>query len=210
MQSRTKAGQWLIAALGGLSLAAAALPACAGTSSIMQVSGRTSQPIGHYEYCQKNRADCSIVSFNDRPMELTRALWSDMERINTYANAVIRPATDYQIFGVEEVWTLPTNYGDCEDYVLLKRKMLMDMGWPASSLLVTVVRQPNGDGHAVLTVRTDRGDFILDNLSGRIVTWDKSEYAFVKRQSAMNSGKWEGIVDNRARSARLLAVGSVN
>ena len=125
MQSRTKAGQWLIAALGGLSLAAAALPACAGTSSIMQVSGRTSQPIGHYEYCQKNRADCSIVSFNDRPMELTRALWSDMERINTYANAVIRPATDYQIFGVEEVWTLPTNYGDCEDYVLLKQKMLI-------------------------------------------------------------------------------------
>jgi predicted transglutaminase-like cysteine proteinase len=39
---------------------------------------------------------------------------------------------------------------DCEDYVLLKRRMLMQAGWPREALLVTVVRDKKGDGHAVL------------------------------------------------------------
>jgi len=30
-----------------------------------------------------------------------------------------------------------TATGDCEDYVLLKRKMLIDAGWPREALLIT-------------------------------------------------------------------------
>jgi len=95
------------------------------------------------------------------------------------------------------LWTYPELYGDCEDYVLMKRRALMDKGWPASSLLVTVVRQTNGDGHAVLTVRTDRADYVLDNLSDTILPWNQSEYTFLKRQSAAHSGQWEDIIDSR-------------
>ena len=39
----------------------------------------------------------------------------------------------------------------------------MESGWPRAALLVTVVREKNGNGHAVLTVKTDKGEFILDN-----------------------------------------------
>ena len=72
--------------------------------------------------------------------------------------------TDLEHWGVVESWYYPDDgYGDCEDYVLLKRRMLMQAGWPREALLITVVRDKNGDGHAVLTVKTDKGEYILDN-----------------------------------------------
>ena len=64
--------------------------------------------------------------------------------------------TDLEHWGVVERWNYPDDgYGDCEDYVLLKRRMLMQAGWPREALLITVVRDKKGDGHAVLTVKTD-------------------------------------------------------
>ncbi|WP_239507684.1 transglutaminase-like cysteine peptidase, partial [Enterobacter hormaechei] len=82
-------------------------------------------------------------------------------RINSHVNAAIEPVTDMEQYGVEEVWTYPiSGRGDCEDYVLLKKQMLIRAGLPASALLITVVRDRKGDGHAILTVKTDRGDYI--------------------------------------------------
>lgn len=164
----------------------------------MPVSGRTSQPIGHYEYCKRHRADCNLRSINTRPVKLSRKSWRDLDEVNQASNLSVRPVTDLDYYNTEEYWTYPKRFGDCEDYVLMKRKMLMQRGWPASSLLITVVRQPNGDGHAVLTVRTDKADFVLDNLRNRILPWQKTEYRFLKRQSATNSGRWEGIEDYRS------------
>ena len=108
------------------------------------------------------------------------------------------PDTDQIVYGREEFWTYPDGKGDCEDFVLLKRRELMARGWPAGSLLITVVRQTNGDGHAVLTVRTDRGDLVLDNLEGKIKLWTQTDYQFIKRQSDRDSGRWVSIADDRA------------
>lgn len=163
----------------------------------MAVGGRTSQPIGHYEYCKQYRDDCNLRSSDTRPVKLTRARWAELDKINRGTNRAVVPVTDMEYHRVEELWTYPQNYGDCEDYVLLKRHQLMEMGWPASSLLITVVRQPNGDGHAVLTVRTDRADYVLDNLRDRILPWNETEYRYVKRQAAAHSGHWEEISDQR-------------
>lgn len=169
-----------------------------GTESHMVVTGRTTQPIGHYEYCKVNPGDCNLRSENPRPVKMTRERWAEIVSINDSANRAITPVTDLELYNVEELWTLPERYGDCEDYVLLKRLMLLQKGWPASSLLVTVVRQPNGDGHAVLTVRTDRADYVLDNLENEVKPWAQTEYQYLKRQSAANSGRWEGIDDSRS------------
>lgn len=168
-----------------------------------RVGGRTSQPIGHYEYCMSHLADCSIRTLSTKPVKLSRKKWSEMLQANSFANSTVEPATDLEHYGVEEFWSMPTTYGDCEDYVLMKRKFLMDRGWPASSLLATVVLQPNGDGHAVLTVRTDKGDFILDNLVDQILTWDQTEYKYLKRQAANHSGHWEDIIDSRMSVASI-------
>ncbi len=155
----------------------------AANTAHMKLAGLTSQPIGHYKYCKQYTSDCQIKTGNITAPELTRKRWSDMVEINSYSNNTIQPVTDMEGFGVEELWMYPESIGDCEDYVLLKRYMLMQRGWPASSLLITVVRQPNGDGHAVLTVRTDRADYVLDNLTGKIKQWNETEYTYLKRQS---------------------------
>jgi len=164
----------------------------------MKMLGRTSQPIGHYDYCKIYKKDCNIRSAATKPLKLTRALWADMVQVNEYANRKVIPVTDLEYYNREEYWTYPKNYGDCEDYVLLKRKMLMDKGWPASDLLITVLTLPDGNGHAVLTVRTDRADYALDNLNDKILPWNKTEYGYIKRQSSRHSGKWIAIDDWRS------------
>src|SRR5205085_243851 len=101
-----------------------------------------------------------------------------------------------------ERWNYPDDgYGDCEDYVLLKRKMLMQAGWPRQALLITVVRDKQGDGHAVLTVKTDKGEFILDNQTEEVLLWSETEYRFVKRQSQTDPNVWIALGDSRPAAA---------
>ena len=105
--------------------------------------------------------------------------------------------TDIEAYGKDEVWAYPNGVGDCEDYVLEKRRDLMREGLSPSNLLITVVRKRDGKGHAVLTVRTDKGDFILDNLTDAIRQWDQTGYVFLKRQSTDHPGTWVTIREGR-------------
>src|SRR6202035_3127876 len=119
-------------------------------------------------------------------------------RVNRWVNETVKPMTDMDHWGVIEKWSLPTDgYGDCEDYVLLKRKMLIDAGWPREALLITVVRDKMGEGHAVLTVKTDKGEFILDNQNETVVAWTETGYRFVKRQSQGDPNVWVALGDSR-------------
>lgn len=186
--------------------AAVAWPVAADAAgSSMRTGGVTTQPIGHHELCKRLPDECRQKTSKKQPVVLTRKLWARMIEINNAFNAAVAPRTDQEMWGRPEYWSYPSYQGDCEDYVLAKRRALMDEGVPAGSLLITVVRQPNGDGHAVLTVRTDLGDFILDNLEPRILSWHDTEYRYLKRQSANNSGTWVKIRDGRA-----VVVGSVS
>jgi predicted transglutaminase-like cysteine proteinase len=133
----------------------------------MKTLARANPPIGHYEFCQQYADQCIANTADESPMRLTESNWKVILTANFQANSAVEPATDEEIYGVEERWTLPSSAGDCEDYALLKRKLLMDNGFSPSNLLVTVVLQASGAGHAVLTVRTDRGDFVLDNLRNK-------------------------------------------
>ncbi|MBJ6131381.1 transglutaminase-like cysteine peptidase [Ochrobactrum sp. Q0168] len=190
--------QTIIAAiflLLGVGLAQAANPA--SNSPWMTTGERTSQPIGHYEFCERYPAECKIVSRNTSALKLTPKLWQQIIAVNDSVNTRIKPATDMEVWGREEYWEYPVTAGDCDDYMLEKQRELMALGIPANTLLFTVVRQPNGDGHAVLTVRTDRGDFILDNLDERVLAWNKTDYTYLKRQSTANSGSWVSIKDDR-------------
>ncbi len=119
-------------------------------------------------------------------------------RVNKWVNDTIKPITDMDQWGVVEKWSYPdTGRGDCEDYVLLKRRMLIQAGWPREALLITVVRERNGDGHAVLTVKTDKGEFILDNQYPDILLWSDTNYRFVKRQSQHDQNVWISLGDPR-------------
>lgn len=153
-------------------------------------AGQTNPPVGHYEFCRTRPNECAPLGQDKGPMKLTRKAWSTMLAVNENINQKIAPDTDQRIYGVPELWVYPRTVGDCEDYVLLKRQTLIEQGFSASNLLITVVLQPNGEGHAVLTVRTDYGDYILDNMRGDVRLWSETGYTFVKRQSSVNAGKW--------------------
>jgi predicted transglutaminase-like cysteine proteinase len=116
----------------------------------------TRSPIGWIEFCADNPGECRGGATQARDIVMTQAAWKDLLRVNRWVNDTVKPITDMDHWGVVERWSYPTDgYGDCEDYVLLKRKMLIDAGWPREALLVTVVRDKKGEGHAVLTVKSD-------------------------------------------------------
>ena len=162
----------------------------------------TRPPIGWVEFCAEHVSECKVAPSEPRSVVLSLRLWRDLVRINQVVNANIKPMTDLEHYGVVEKWAYPDDgYGDCEDYVLLKRRMLMEAGWPREALLITVVRETSGDGHAVLTVRTDRGDFVLDNQNEAIVLWSESGYRFVKRQSQSDPNVWVSLGDPRPSAA---------
>ncbi len=176
----------------------------AEAASSMSVTTQTTQPIGHYELCQRLPSECRVLRTNIGAVKLTQATWSRIIDVNAAVNSMIRPVTDQELWGKEEVWSYPANKGDCEDYVLLKRKLLMKAGIAENNLLITVVRQADGSGHAVLTVSTDQGDYVLDNLRGDVRVWNETGYTFLKRQSASNSGHWVGINDTGNASVAAL------
>ncbi|MFN3548316.1 MAG: transglutaminase-like cysteine peptidase [Mesorhizobium sp.] len=159
--------------------------------------GLTSQPIGHYEFCKANPSECAVATPDRGPVRMTSALWNRIASVNVEVNAAVRPMSDIDIFGKDEVWAYPDDgVGDCEDYVLEKRRQL-SRSIPLSNLLITVVRKKNGEGHAVLTVRSDQGDFILDNLTDEVKTWDKTGYRYLKRQASSHTGRWVSLVDDQ-------------
>jgi predicted transglutaminase-like cysteine proteinase len=172
-----------------------------------EVRGDATPPIGWLQFCEDeaNRADCKVQSLKAALAALDEKRWREMLAINTKVNTSIAPVTDLDQWGVAERWSYPTTgMGDCEDYVLLKRKMLMDAGFPRQALSITVVRDKKGDGHAVLMVKTDRGDFILDNQEKKVKIWLETGYQFIKRQSDENPHRWVslGNVDTASHTAQ--------
>ena len=190
-----------------LALAMLAGPAVASQSvdlsnpAFAPITGPTSIPIGAVEFCKAHRADCGPSASTVEVETLTDAGWRQLVAINDAINTSIVPVTDKDLYRINEFWTYPDGKGDCEDFALEKRRHLIANGWDPSALLMTVVRQQNGEGHAVLMVRTDRGDLVLDNQDGRVLLWNDTPYQFIKRQSQTDSRKWVGIDDTRIITA---------
>jgi predicted transglutaminase-like cysteine proteinase len=164
---------------------------------IQAAQGTTSIPVGHLEFCKARPAECRANAQVVDAMPLTDATWQQLVSINAYHNQNIVPVTDDELYQVAEFWTYPNGYGDCEDFALIKRRDLINAGWPASTLLMAVVKEANGNGHAVLIARTDRGDLVLDNQVGDIRLWNETDYKFIKRQSQAHAGQWVDMLDNR-------------
>ena len=195
---RVKSGTVLIAALAASAIDA--LPAVAGPQRLahVAVSEVTRPPVGWIEFCARQPGECAGAGTTPRDLALSAEAWKDLVRVNKSVNKTIKPLTDLEHWGLVERWSYPDDgYGDCEDYVLLKRRMLIQSGWPREALLVTVVRDSKDKGHAVLTVTTNKGDYVLDNQNEDILLWSETGYRFVKRQSQSNPNVWVSLGDPR-------------
>jgi predicted transglutaminase-like cysteine proteinase len=189
-----KSGTVLIAALAASTINA--LPAGSEHPAHVLVSGAARPPLGWVEFCARQPGECAGTTTAPRDLALSRKAWIYLVRVNKWVNETIKPLSDLEHWGVVERWSYPDDgYGDCEDYVLLKRRMLIQSGWPREALLVTVVHDQNGKGHAVLTVTTDKGDYVLDNQNTDILLWSETGYRFFKRQSQSNPNVWVSLSD---------------
>jgi predicted transglutaminase-like cysteine proteinase len=194
-----------------LSGAALANPAAAPrgqdyASPFVRVFGLTQPPYGFVHFCERMPRACAPGQQEEQRFLASPERQAELDAINRAVNHEIEPVTDIDLYGVTDYWTIPSTKGDCEDYVLLKRKLLMELGWPASALLITVVRDERGEGHAVLTARTAQGDFILDNKTDEVKVWHRTRYDFVMRQSYLNPRVWMSL-DPREMDTSLPSAG---
>ncbi|WP_209008380.1 transglutaminase-like cysteine peptidase [Roseibium polysiphoniae] len=177
----------------------------AAPARFMAMGNSVKAPLGHIQFCEENRSACRGRDNSPVVVKLTEARWNELIDLNTRINRQIRPVTDEKLFGKLEYWTYPRGgAGDCEEYVLEKQRALLAAGWPKSALLITVAKDVKNAGHAVLTVRTDQGDMILDNQIEAVLPWYSTPYRYIKRQSTREPAKWTGISDTRVTT-----VGSV-
>ena len=181
----------------GPALAGGITPVDFSNDAFAPTLGPTAIPIGHAEFCKAHLDECGPNDQAAGAMSLSEDRWQQLVSTNNRYNSEIVPITDQDLYQVGEFWTYPDGYGDCEDFALAKRRALINEGWDASILLMAVVREYNGNGHAVLMVRTDRGDLILDNQDSMVRVWSDTPYQFVKRQSQLNAGEWVLIEDSR-------------
>ncbi|MBS0269367.1 MAG: transglutaminase-like cysteine peptidase [Proteobacteria bacterium] len=196
-------------------LCAAAMPAAAQQVAVispatrapefMRVYGSSQPPYGFVAFCDRMPQECIVTSPDDARYQATPQSLSELDEINRTVNHEIEPATDMEVYGVVEYWTLPKTRGDCEDYALLKRHRLIARGWPSSVLLMTVVRDEKNEGHAVLTARTTQGDFILDNKVDVVRLWNQTPYHYVMRQSYMDPKVWVSLDPNDATTPAALS-----
>lgn len=115
--------------------------------------------------------------------------------VNASVNATVREVSDRRQYGREDVWALPTaKGGDCEDFALVKKKTLIEAGLPPASLLIATVLDRQRAPHAVLVLRTGSGDYVLDNLTSRILPWQKTGYSFLRMQNPAAPRLWDAIL----------------
>lgn len=192
---------WLV------SLALLILNGCASAHADITAGQQVVPPVGFIGYCLRATADCE--GGTDRPshFEMTPGRWSEINRINDYVNRLPQ-VDDELLYGRAEWWAVATDHagGDCEDLALRKRAELIKAGWPVDVLLITVVREWNDQAHAVLTVVSDQGDFILDNKSWRIVKAEDAPYRFIKRQARLRPFLWVNLDPANMRGNQLDAV----
>lgn len=175
----------------------AALATDAGNSAFLPAKMAAPTPDGAVGLCGTYAWACAGKTSN---APLTPRALARVAQVNKAANAAIRPVTDRDQYGVQELWALPgTEGGDCEDYALFKKRALIAAGISPDRLLLSVVLDRSDDPHAVLILRTDKGDYVLDNVTNRIMAWHKTGYTFVAKQNPDNPARWVAVFEQGAR-----------
>ena len=152
--------------------------ALCGFSGTQVAQAKSKAPLGYQLLCMRTPSECQgggagVVKAGDETLGL-------LKRVNTTINRTIAPRSD----GVSDRWQSDVTSGDCEDYVLAKRRALIEAGLSPSALRIARVVTSSGEGHAVLVVKTTKGDFVFDNLDGRVRVLAQIGYRIVSMSGA--------------------------
>ncbi len=170
--------------------------------------GKALPPIGFVQFCARSPDDCQPTGARPKRLAMSPDRWNLLYQVNTYVNGKVAPVSDQDLYGQPEYWAYPSDAGDCEDYLLLKRRYLMGLGFPANALLITVVLDEKHEGHAVLTVTTGDGDYVLDNRRNEILRWSDFEYTYLKRQSPRDPRAWIALENGKTLTSGFVSGGN--
>jgi predicted transglutaminase-like cysteine proteinase len=146
---------------------------------------RTAAPFAHVMFCARNPDECTVRG-DVSEVPLSPLAEKQLGDINASVNRSIRPTDERQ----GDVWQVNVKAGDCEDFALTKRDHLIAMGWSSKALRIAVTKTPAGKGHAVLVVKTDRGDLVLDNRTNAIKGWKDTDLRWLMIQSGDDPKIW--------------------
>ena len=163
--------------------AAAIVLAITGMSLSSAATAASRAPLGYQLLCLKSPQECK--GGGAASVEASEDVLRTLKRVNAHVNRAITPRNDRGA----DVWTASASSGDCEDYVLAKRRALMKAGFSPSALRIAYVKTRGGEGHAILVVKTNRGDLVLDNLNGAVRPLGQSGYRIVSMSGA-NPMNW--------------------
>lgn len=149
-------------------------------------------PFSQVLFCKEYPRECRGAAALNAKLDMTADHWQALNDVNRRVNAAIRPKADEASL-LGDRWRISPAEGDCDDYAVTKRHLLVGMGWPASALRIAVVRTRKGEGHAVLVVKTRGGDVVLDNLTDQVLDWSATGLTFVKMQSGVSPRLWTAV-----------------
>ena len=167
-----------------------------GAESAITEGAPTLAPFQHVRFCLRYPADCKSNSTDRARIELTREMTDLLNQVNHDVNGAIAPRRKSYGANLADGWALAPVEGDCNDYAVTKRHELMRSGLPARALRLSVVKTPSGVGHLVLVVSTTNGDLVLDNLTGEIRSWQRTNYTWLKIQSSADARFWFAVKPN--------------
>jgi predicted transglutaminase-like cysteine proteinase len=191
MPMRSRARLLLIVLIAVLSIFSEIHASRADTNEIRQpdaawipITDGSAQPTDAWsEFCERSPGECAINPAEPATINLDERVWNAIVAINKHVNAAVSPQEDIDHWGVIDRWDYPDDgYGDCEDYQILKRRLLVEAGLPRRALRMVVVLDELGAGHAVMAVRTEQGDFILDNKRDAVLPWHQTGYVYIKSE----------------------------
>jgi predicted transglutaminase-like cysteine proteinase len=174
----------------GTALIALSLMSVPAEASSLLVNKGEAPPLAAWTaFCRASPEECTLDPAEPETVSGTPELLELIDSVNRHVNRTVLPVRDVDHRGVIDRWEYPVDdIGDCEDIQLLKRKHLVAAGVPRRALPMTVVVDELGEGHAVLTVRTDTEDLILDNKRDEIRRWDQTGYSFIQREATTRTG----------------------
>src|SRR5882672_7390917 len=203
---KTMVATFLLMMLGGCASQAASsvsFQASGAATSFVPDSNRdgvplkgreASPPPGFVDFCKRFADQCAAVPNAPDEAVLTVEALLTMRTVNLVMNEAIQPEEDRAHYGVDEYWTIPVDgFGDCDDYVAIKRRALVALGFPDSALRIAEVFTANFVRHVVLIVRTDKGNYVLDNLSNELKTPEQTDYAWIKWQDPASRSGWSSL-----------------
>jgi predicted transglutaminase-like cysteine proteinase len=164
-------------------------------SPIVHLGGPTLGPRGYYELCSAEHDVCREAAGDgvaqvDGRVRYDPAVATQLATINSAVNRSIRQTSDFEQFGVSDYWSVGGSRGDCEEFALTKKAVLLAQGWPSAALPLALVKTPSGGPHLVLIAKTDEGDMVLDNLTTTVQPWQRTSYTPFTIQSSTDGRIW--------------------